>query len=120
MNIPGLFEPTPVEAACLALIRRHESGGSYNILCGGGHFIDYTTFPVWKGFRGSHAAGAYQFEPGTWAWIAQRRALPDFSPIAQDAGALWLLRFVGPNSSESWQASGPYPYELVNGLIVAA
>jgi muramidase (phage lysozyme) len=87
MNIPGLFEPTAAEAACQ----------------------DYTAFPAWKGFRGSHAAGAYQFQPATWAWVASITGVPDFSPIAQDINALWLLRQVGPNSTASWAASGPYP-----------
>lgn len=109
MIIPGLFDPTPAEVAMLALIRKHESGGEYNILCGGGHFQDYGAFPLWKGFRGSHAAGAYQFEPQTYAWLAMLCHLPDFSPIAQDIAALRLLRMVGPNSTESWAASGPYP-----------
>ena len=110
MNIPGLFVPTAFEATTLALIRKHESGGSYNILCGGKLFQDYSTFPIWNGFRGSHAAGAYQFQPSTWAWVAEMNNLPDFSPIAQDIGALWLLRKFGPNSSATWQASGPYPW----------
>lgn len=109
MNIPGLFEPTAAEASCLALIRKHESGGVYNILCGGGLFQDYSGFPQWKGFKGSHAAGAYQFEPATWEWITSHTGVTDFSPIAQDINALWLLRQVGPNSSASWKASGPYP-----------
>lgn len=110
MIIPGLFEPTAGEAETLALIRHHESGGQYNILCGGNHFLDYSAFPEWKGFRGSHAAGAYQFQPATWAWVTMKTNVPDFSPIAQDINALWLLRMFGPNSSESWQASGPYPW----------
>lgn len=119
MNIPGYFEPTATESACLALIRQHESGGDYGILCGGARFQNYSAFPQWRGFRGSHAAGAYQFEPASWSWITIKTAVPDFSPIAQDINALWLLRLVGPNSSESWQASGPYPYSLVNGALVA-
>ena len=103
------FNPTQAEVDCLALIRRHESGGEYNILCGGNHFSGYADFPIWRGFRGSHAAGAYQFEPGTWRWCSVMTGVTDFSPMSQDVNALWLLRRVGPNSSESWQASGPYP-----------
>lgn len=108
MNI-GKYDPTPAEAYLLSLIRRKESADQYNVLCGGNHFIGYQSFPEWNGFRGSHAAGAYQFEPGTWEWVAGILVLPDFSPIAQDLAALWLLRRYGPNSSISWKASGPYP-----------
>lgn len=108
MNI-GNFSPSSTEAYLLSLIRRNESGDQYNILCGGGHFVGYQYFPQWNGFRRSHAAGAYQFEPGTWQWIMGVLALPDFTPIAQDLAALWLLRQYGPNASISWKASGPYP-----------
>lgn len=103
------FDPTIGEMRCLALIMQHESNGQYNVLCGGAHFTSFAHFPVWAGHDGSHAAGAYQFEPATWSWIAGELHLPDFSPLSQTIAALWLLRKVGPNSSESWQASGPYP-----------
>ena len=109
MNVPNLFEPTQLETDVLALIRQRESGGTYNVLCGGGTFDNYSTFPNWKGFRNSHAAGAYQFEPATWQWVSSMTHVPDFSPLAQDICALWLLRQYGPNSSVTWQASGPYP-----------
>lgn len=103
------FYPTEGEDACLHLIRKHESNEQYNILCGGERFHSYARFPIWRGYKGSHAAGAYQFEPGTWAWVSEHTGVKDFTPASQDINALWLLRKVGPNSSESWEASGPYP-----------
>ena len=103
------FDPSPGELRCLALIAGRESGGRYNVLTGGGLFEGYGCFPAWPGHNGSHAAGAYQFEPATWAWVAQECGLADFSPMSQSIAALWLLRKYGPNSPASWQASGPYP-----------
>jgi muramidase (phage lysozyme) len=110
------YDPAPGELRCLALVMQRESGGRYDVLAGGATFAGYAHFPQWDGWEGSHAAGAYQFEPATWAWIAGVLGLADFSPLAQNLAALWLLRLVGPNSSESWQASGPYPTpeELAN------
>jgi hypothetical protein len=93
------FAPSAAEAFLLALIRERESGGNYtatNIL--------------------SSASGAYQFIDSTWKYCATStgvgtsyaRALE--APAAdQDFNALWLLRQVGPNSTKSWKASGPYP-----------
>ena len=104
-----VFDPSPGEAKCLALIRQRESSNRYNVLYGGALFVGYRSFPHWAGKDGSHAAGAYQFEPETWTWISIHTKVPDFEPPSQDINALWLLRLVGPNSSVSWKASGPYP-----------
>lgn len=104
-----VFDPSPGELRCLAMIMQRESAGRYDVLCGGASFRGYTGFPEWEGFGGSHAAGAYQLEPGTWRWIQRQLQLPDFSPASQNIAALWLLRDCGPNSTESWAASGPYP-----------
>ncbi len=119
MLIPGVFEPTAAETECLLQILRNESGYDWGILCGGTRFHDFSAFPTWAGFKGSHAAGGYQFEPATWALVVQNNPMiTDFSPLAQDIGALWLLRKYGPNSTESWAASGPYPFALQNGVLV--
>ena len=80
--------------AFLDALAEGESGGDYSILCGGGHFDDFSQFPDWDGIEGpagiSHAAGKFQFEPRTWAECAARLGLKDFSPAAQDAAA-WDL-----------------------------
>jgi resuscitation-promoting factor RpfA len=103
--------PSPAEKALLALIAGRESGGS----------------PTAQN-PSSSASGRYQFILGTWQSFA-RLAGVDLTqyPTAksapaevQDAVALLLLREVGPNSSESWQASGPYPtYQEVQAMLRA-
>lgn len=49
---------------------------------------DANGFPMWSGKQGpegvSHAAGRYQFEPGTWAKYAPAAGVSDFSPESQD------------------------------------
>lgn len=78
------------------LIKRYESnGGDYNVGWGNtplaGSALDASGFPIWGGLPGpqgqSHAAGAYQFEPGTWATFAKQAGVSDFSPASQDAVA---------------------------------
>ena len=96
------FDPTPAERSILGQIRVNQSNGKYNILFGGESFEDFVTFPVWSGRRWhghlTHAAGAYQFEPATWAWVAEQAGLSDFTPESQDIGALWLLRHADQQS----------------------
>jgi muramidase (phage lysozyme) len=69
-------------------------GSGYNKLCGGGTFSGFSKFPQWAGVVidgvRSHAAGRYQFQPGTWDEEAKRLGLRDFSPSSQDAAA-WDL-----------------------------
>jgi muramidase (phage lysozyme) len=49
---------------------------------------DANGFPMWEGSaatgRGSHGAGAYQFEPGLWQEFAPKLGITDFSPESQD------------------------------------
>ena len=47
----------------------------------------------------SAAAGGYQFMPATWAAAQRATGVPDFSPVSQDAAALYLIkqRGVDPN-----------------------
>lgn len=80
-------------------------GATYNTLCGGGTFSDYSQFPQWAGVtvngQISHAAGKYQFEPATWAALQQQLSLPDFSPASQDAAALQLITNQGAAAAVS-------------------
>ena len=89
-----MIDPVVAQRAFLDALAIGESGGRYDILCGGGRFTDYSKFPQWEGFQGpdgiSHAAGKYQFEPATWNEVATDLKLQDFSPKSQDAGA-WSL-----------------------------
>lgn len=80
-----------------ALVKQHESEGlanrlgisPYDIGVGGADLSkaprDENGFPTWEGQGNSHAAGAYQFQPATWAQYAQPLGIKDFSPASQDA-----------------------------------
>jgi muramidase (phage lysozyme) len=85
--------------AFLALIREGESSDNYGALVGGGSFDDFTDHPALRGWDGivtpngpSHAAGAYQFQPGTWLSLGGAGRYGDFGQAAQDAAALDLLK----------------------------
>lgn len=104
-----LYNPAPAETALLALIEHRESGGNLT-----------AQNPT------SSATGLYQFVLGTWQSFARLAGIDiTLYPTAksaprevQEAVALLLLREVGPNSSESWQASGPYPtYQEVQLML---
>jgi len=66
---------------------QRESAGRYNVLTGGGVYEGYERFPVLAGHNGSHAAGAYQFQLGTWASVAQC-GLADSRPYRRPSGEL--------------------------------
>jgi len=83
----------PRVQAFLATLRGQE-GQRYDAVVGGGSFDDYSQHPD-IGVGDSHAAGAYQFQPGTWAPIQRALNLPDFSPDSQDLAAVDLLRHTG-------------------------
>lgn len=96
------MNPTKAELLMLALIRGRESANNY--------------LAPPKSPPHATASGGYQFIRATWAWVSGvtgigKEAFYAYQapPAEQDANALWLLRNFGPNSSKSWQASGPYP-----------
>ena len=91
-------------------------GSAYNTFFGGTYFADLSDHPVLTGEKvgvplppamcvaagypdgkcGSTAAGAYQFIVPTWREVRGMGVpLTDFSPSAQDQGAVRLLRFIG-------------------------
>lgn len=84
----------------LAAIRSTESGGNYSVGWGNtdlsGASAGAYGFPQWSGKPGpagvSHAAGAYQFQPGTWAGIASKYNLDFRNKSDQDAGAWYLAQ----------------------------
>ena len=107
------YNPTPAESSLLAQIAQRESSGNYSAIN-----------------PASGTAGAYQFANSTWAMAAantgvgtQYASAADAPAWMQDTNALWLLRYVGPNSTESWYASGvakgqPYSYPSNGGPII--
>lgn len=64
---------------------------AWNLLFGGGTFHSYDQFPDWPGVRVNgnmtHAAGRFQFQPGTWAHIAAKLGLTNYGKRAQVLGA---------------------------------
>src|SRR4051812_2380519 len=92
---PLLIGSIPWEQAA-ALVKKPESGGNYWAGYSKNGKVDLSSapldefgFPIWAGNMGpagiSHAAGAYQFQKGTWHQYAKKLGIKDFSPASQDA-----------------------------------
>lgn len=90
-------------AAFLAMIRSAEGTAGpagYQTMFGGALFSSFADHPRIKQTATfsngktvtSTAAGAYQFLSTTWDDARNALGLLDFSPAAQDAGAVWLIR----------------------------
>lgn len=86
----------PTQQAFLSALQAGESGGysdPWTIGVGGTSLANAPTtstgFPVWSGQSGSHAAGAFQFQPGTWTPIATQYGLNFQNPTDQ-AQAAWI------------------------------
>lgn len=85
----------PEQRRFLAALRAGEGGNDYWVGFGGANLKsaprDRYGFPQWSGKRTAegptHAAGAYQFQPGTWRGIASRYGLNFANPYDQDQGA---------------------------------
>lgn len=105
----------------LSALSLGESGGNYNVGTGGtdlsGTATDQYGFPIWGGTitaQGpSHAAGAFQFQPGTWAQIASAHGLNFQNAADQNAGAWYLAedqysKFTGGGSLEDALSSGNF------------
>jgi muramidase (phage lysozyme) len=106
-NMISIKDATPEQrlAAGLALIRKFESNGQYDVLYGGGKFDSMDAHPnVHVPFTDprtgkdnySTAAGAYQINFPTWRdEIQPANNFPDFTPPSQDAAAIYLLKKIG-------------------------
>jgi lysozyme len=90
--------------AFLALIRKYEAAGRYDVIYGGGKIADFSKHPNVKvPFSNpatgkadySTAAGAYQINYPTWLTIQAAISLPDFSQNSQDTAAIILLNMRG-------------------------
>lgn len=64
--------------------------------------LDENGFPIWGGKGDSHAAGAYQFQPKTWATYAKQLGIHDFSPASQDRV------FAAAHAAEGWGPWAPF------------
>lgn len=101
--MPGqvAYNPSdPVQQSFLSDLALGETGvhGTYTEGFGGVDLAGATGnqygFPTWGGSSTgagpTHAAGLYQFEPGTWDSIAANLGITDFSPNSQNEAA-WTL-----------------------------
>jgi muramidase (phage lysozyme) len=89
----------PVQTAFLAALAKGESaGGSGSLYQGTGGAdlhsapTDEYGFPQWGGFGNSHAAGTFQFQPGTWDSYAKTYGLNFGSGFDQQAAAWYLAQ----------------------------
>lgn len=92
----------PVQAQFLSSLALGESGtnGTSQTGFGGGDLsgspTDQYGFPIWSGSSTSagatHAAGTFQFEPGTWDAVAAAHGLNFSNPADQAAGAWYLAQ----------------------------
>ena len=89
----------PAQAGFLAALAQGETGGSANSAFTGtgganlsGLATDQYGFPSWSGLGNSHAAGTFQFQPGTWDTIAAQFGLNFQNPQDQAEGAWYLAQ----------------------------
>jgi hypothetical protein len=95
-SLVGYNPDDPVQHGFLAALALGESGANGGLFLGtGGSDLsaaktDQYGFPIWGGKGNSHAAGMYQFQPGTWDSIAKQFNLNFGSASDQSQGA-WML-----------------------------
>lgn len=89
----------PLQQSFLGALAQGESGGfsaPQSVGYGGsdlsGHATDAYGFPQWSGVGNTHAAGTYQFQPGTWGEVASQHNLNFQNPQDQDAGAWYYAQ----------------------------
>ena len=96
MDLVGYNPDDPVQHGFLAALALGESGSNGGLFLGTGGTdlsaakTDAYGFPIWGGAGNSHAAGTYQFQPGTWDTIAAKFNLNFGSASDQSQGA-WML-----------------------------
>lgn len=100
-----------VQQSFLSALALGESGGSanpYSVGYGGtdltGSPTDQYGFPTWSGVGNTHAAGAFQFQPGTWAGVASEYGLDFNNPQDQNAGAWYEAQKADPTLESDLQA----------------
>lgn len=110
-----------VQQSFLSALARGESGSSaspYTVGYGGtdlsGSPTDQYGFPIWSGVGNTHAAGAFQFQPGTWAGVASEYGLNFNNPQDQNAGAWYTAQQADPTLESDLQA-GNYS-KVVNAI----
>lgn len=110
------------QADFLAHLRQTESGGRYDVGVGPNGGVDLSNaprglfgFPLWSGTGDSHAAGAYQFQPGTWRELAAKYGF-DFSSHSDQDAAAWI------KADETYKAKtqgGDLKQAIANGDVTS-
>lgn len=110
-----------VQQSFLSALAQGESGGSaspYTVGYGGtdlsGSTTDQYGFPQWSGVGNTHAAGAYQFQPSTWAGVASEYGLNFNNPQDQNAGAWYTAQQADPTLESDLQSGN---YSKVQSLL---
>lgn len=85
----------PLQTAFLSALALGESGNASNAIDLGTGNVDLSSaatdqygFPEWAGNAGSHAAGIFQFQPGTWDPLANEYGL-NFQNSSDQAEGAW-------------------------------
>lgn len=96
-DLVGFNPDDPLQQSFLQALAQGETGGAANAAqmgVGGANLSGSSTdeygFPLWTGLGNSHAAGTYQFQPGTWDAIASQFGLSFSNSSDQSAGAWYL------------------------------
>ena len=102
MSSPGAvaYNPSDVtQSSFLSSLALGENGNQTNPWTTGfggtnlsGSGVDAYGFPQWSGLGNSHAAGTFQFQPGTWDSVAKTYGLNFSNPADQQAGAWYLAQ----------------------------
>lgn len=107
MSIVPYNPNDPTQQSFLQRIRSGESTGPNAYFQGYGNVdlsgapTNSTGFPIWSGnaAANTHAAGGYQFQPGTWNPIATKYNLNFQNPADQDAAAWYDAQTVYQNKT---------------------
>lgn len=110
-----------VQQSFLNALAQGESGGFSNaptLGYGGadlsGAPTDQYGFPQWSGVGNTHAAGIYQFQPGTWDSVASQFGLNFQNPQDQAAGAWYTAQQADPTLENDLQSGN---YSKVQSLL---
>jgi muramidase (phage lysozyme) len=86
-----------------------------------GYKRDQYGFPIWEGGLGgsTHAAGVYQFQPGTWKGVASQYGLDFSNPADQNAGAWYNAEreFKENTGGDLYQALANGQYDIVQNAL---
>jgi muramidase (phage lysozyme) len=115
MSAAVAYNPNdPSQRAFLSALALGETGGAANAASlgfGGTDLASAPTdqygFPQWSGQGSTHAAGIFQFQPGTWDKVAADHGLDFSHPQDQAAGAWYLAQQADPNLADDL-ASGNF------------